>query len=181
MLNDDVFLANSLQKLIDCGLDRDRISVICEDIASYDMNERWAVLLAFLHQEGEMDVDPEQIIKIKYTERLYSLGTREYLVFHNDEVNDAVKEYIKGSLWSFNAQFLSSSTNLPHEVFSALAELGEKANESIKALIEDSCGMDAFVNRAVYADGRGAFISDYDGEEHEIRIGDEYYYIYRVN
>ncbi len=30
-------------------------------------------------------------------------------------------------------------------------------------------------------DGRGHCLSSYDGEEHEVKIGDEWFYIYRTN
>jgi hypothetical protein len=53
-------------------------------------------------------------------------------------------------------------------------ELCESANPIIEALIED---MDHFVSDAISSDGRGHFISRYDGEENE----EGEFYIYRTN
>jgi hypothetical protein len=57
-------------------------------------------------------------------------------------------------------------------------KLCEGANELVRALIED---MDAFIEDAIGADGRGHFLSSYDGNEEEIKINDEYFYAYRPN
>ena len=45
----------------------------------------------------------------------------------------------------------------------------------ILALIEETCRIDKFVDDAIDTDGRGHFISSYDGEEVEA----EEYFIYR--
>ena len=50
----------------------------------------------------------------------------------------------------------------------------ESANDTILALIDD---LDEFVQDAISSDGRGHFLSSYDGEEVET----ENYYIYRIN
>lgn len=54
----------------------------------------------------------------------------------------------------------------------------ESANETIKNLIRN---FDRFVDDAVSADGRGHFVSHYDGEENEERVNGAWYYIYRTN
>ena len=51
-------------------------------------------------------------------------------------------------------------------------------SEAVKSLIED---FDHFVDDAVLSDGRGHFLSSYDGYEHEVKINGNYYYIYRTN
>jgi len=48
----------------------------------------------------------------------------------------------------------------------------------MEAIIED---MDSFVQDAISADGRGNFLSSYDGDEQEIKIDGEYFYSYRAN
>ena len=53
----------------------------------------------------------------------------------------------------------------------------EDCNEFIKAMIDGTCGMNNFVERAIDADGRGQFLSQYDGEENEFGG----YFIYRIN
>ena len=53
----------------------------------------------------------------------------------------------------------------------------ESCNEFIRALIDGKEGIESFIDSAVSADGRGHFLSSYDGEENE--EGD--YFIYRIN
>jgi hypothetical protein len=38
-----------------------------------------------------------------------------------------------------------------------------------------------FFKDAILADGRGHFLSSYDGEETEIKVGKTWFYIYRQN
>lgn len=40
---------------------------------------------------------------------------------------------------------------------------------------------DEFVNKAIEADGRGHFLSKYDGAEHEVIVDDVLFFIYRIN
>ena len=57
----------------------------------------------------------------------------------------------------------------------------EGANDFIESLIEKTCGMDSFIESAISADGRGHFISSYDGNEEEISVFGKYIYVYRIN
>ena len=52
----------------------------------------------------------------------------------------------------------------------------DDANDTILALIDD---FDEFVSDAISADGRGRFLSYYDGEENEEVVNGETYFIYR--
>jgi hypothetical protein len=58
------------------------------------------------------------------------------------------------------------------------SELCEDANELVKAVIRD---IDHFVKDAILSDGRGHFLSGYDGEENEIEHKKVMFYIYRTN
>jgi hypothetical protein len=79
-------------------------------------------------------------------------------------------------LWCFNADFLSGITGLPELVFKALQnEMSEDANETILQLVGDK--FDDLVSEATSSDGRGHFMSSYDGKETE--VGE--YFIYRTN
>ena len=91
----------------------------------------------------------------------------EYLVLTDDEADESCKEYIEYSLWAFNASFLACETGLPSEIFEALQDQCEGANDAILACIEQNEGLDAFVESAISADGRGHFLSHYDGNEEE--------------
>lgn len=116
----------------------------------------------------------------------FEIAGREYLVLTEDEADDRARTEILGSLWAFNQDFIlhhtefyNTSTEAEDDVFCASLEkmqgqLCESANEIVRALIAD---LDAFVTDAIDADGRGHFISWYDGEEIESGA----YFIYRTN
>ena len=125
--------------------------------------------------------------KGEYTD---TITGNEYLILTDIEADDRVGEEIKQSLWAFNPDFILAHTNLDYQGFqyaalikciSTLQEnLCESANDIIKLLISD---LDDFIEDAINADGRGHFLSYYDGVEHEIFDPDtkKYYYIYRIN
>ena len=106
----------------------------------------------------------------------------EYAVGTDDMADKALVESIESSLWAFSREFLSSMTDIPIEVFEALANLYEDSNDTIKYLIESTCGMEEFVNSAESADGRGHFLASYDGNENEIydEETDETIYLYKI-
>ena len=54
------------------------------------------------------------------------------------------------------------------------SSLCESANDIVAAMVDD---VEEFCNDAIIADGRGHFISWYDGEE----IETENFFIYRIN
>ena len=109
----------------------------------------------------------------------------DYMVLTDDEADQKARDYIEDSVWAFRASFILSECGLDLSGAESLEEMQGKscegANDFILSLIEKTCGLDSFVDSAISADGRGLFISSYDGEENEQKIDDEYYYIYRVN
>jgi len=117
---------------------------------------------------------------------IYCFGNEEYMILTDDEADEKVAEYIKDSVWAFNPSFLSSHSDIDEGVFKLLQDKCESANEAVLKLIKD---FDKFVEDAVGTDGRGHFLSSYDGEENEIGLfkffcpeyNNETYYIYRTN
>jgi len=111
---------------------------------------------------------------------LYHVQGNEYKVLTDDEADEEVKEYIQESVWAFNPSFLSAHAKdgIDEDVFKVLSEKCESSNEAVKSLIKD---FDDFVDDAVLSDGRGHFLSSYDGHEHEVEINGNYYYIYRIH
>ena len=103
---------------------------------------------------------------------------KEYLVLTDDEADQVALDYIKDTLWAFNASWLASYTGLHEAVFEALSEGYENSNEAIMALINNAGSMDEFVQESIDADGRGYFVANYDWEEIELEND---YYAYRVN
>lgn len=99
----------------------------------------------------------------------------DYLVLTDEEADEACKAAILDSVWAFKPEFLASHSEVADkEVFKLLGEKCEGGNEPMKRLIKD---LDHFVEDAVACDGRGHFLSSYDGEEHEV----EGFYIYRID
>ena len=104
----------------------------------------------------------------------------EFLVLTDEEADAKAYEEIEESLWAFNADFIIDMCGFSGGEKSLIAmqrESCEDCNEFIRAMIEGTCGMDSFVESAIESDGRGHFISGYDGEE----VEQDEYFIYRVN
>jgi hypothetical protein len=105
----------------------------------------------------------------------------EYLVLTDKEADEAVAENIKDSLWAFNANFILSECGLASSGAESLKTMQEKscesANDFILSLVERTCGFKSFVESAISADGRGHFLSSYDGDELEL---DGDFYAYRT-
>lgn len=126
----------------------------------------------------------EDYLKQNYTEVEPIGGDEEresHIVLTNDEADEKASEYIKDSLWAFNAEFIIDHSKLPYDAIDMIKtyqeEKCEGANETIEALIED---MEEFVNDAISADGRGHFLNTYDGNENEETVEGETFYIYRM-
>ena len=108
-----------------------------------------------------------------------------YEVLTEEQADARAKEEILNSLWAFNSDFIiQHCKNFEkmdiYEVETAKKSLRyaqenccENANGLVYALIDD---IDEFVEDAINADGRGHFISFYDGVENE----QDGFYIYRV-
>ena len=122
----------------------------------------------------------EEIEETQYGDNLFEFGHGEYLVLTDEEADQAVRENIEESVWAFNTSFLSChvKNGISVDVINLLQEKCEDGSEAIKSLIKD---FDHFVDDAVGTDGRGHFLSHYDGDEHEVNIEGEYFYIYRLN
>lgn len=110
----------------------------------------------------------------------------EYKVLTDTEADEEAKNEILNSLWAFKADFIlkhtdfynSSTQREDTEFINSLqmlqSSICESANSIVRALISN---IDDFVHDAIDADGRGHFISWYDGKEHE----QDNFYIYRTN
>lgn len=103
----------------------------------------------------------------------------DYLVYTDEEADEAVREYIEETVWAFSPTFLQAHiTGVDSEAISAVQDnLSEGANDVLKAMIND---FDHFVDDALSSDGRAHFLSTYDGEETTIQVDRTVYYIYRI-
>ena len=132
-----------------------------------------------------LGVDVNELEESSY-DNGYSYGNQEYLVLTDKEADEKAREEIEYSLWAFNADFILRHCSTYDEMDcyefeqaekslrKVQAECCESLNGLVKALIED---MDDFVEDAIMSDGRGHFISRYDGYENE----QEGFYIYGVD
>jgi len=114
-----------------------------------------------------------------YGLEVYSLGDKEYAIGTDEEADKACAENIKDSLWAFNASFIADHTKAGYtpeleKSISKIQEQCEDAQAAIQCMIEN---LDEFIEDAISADGRGHFLSGYDGEENE----EGEYFIYRIN
>lgn len=104
----------------------------------------------------------------------------DWKLLDDSEADEMAGEYIRESIWAFNADFLSGETGIDSEVFKAIQDNDkcEDNNEAIESIIQGTCGMESIIDSAIGHDGRGHFLSSYDGEEHEITGN---LYLYREN
>ena len=173
-------MIDALQTLKDNGLAasvlRDVLANLIDndDIDDIDDHRRLVALEWYL--SGGNDCDPNDCT-IEYGD-VVSISPGEYRVLTNDEADMACAESIEETLWAFNAGYLSDLTGIDVCVFEALANKCEGANDAVRSIINGSCGIDVLIEYSISSDGRGHFLSNYDGEENE---GRNDWYIYRVN
>lgn len=134
---------------------------------------------------NQIGCDPDDLTLENHTYyglEVFSIDGKEYAVGTDSEADEACKEYIKDSAWAFRSSFICEYCNLPQELAEALEAMQSKkcesANDSILALIKKTDGgLDGFVKEAVLSDGRGHFLSRYDGDENE----ENGFFIYRIS
>lgn len=134
---------------------------------------------------AHLGCDQDDLTKENYDHyglEVFSLGRQEYAIGTDEEADQACKEYIKDSAWAFQSSFICNYCDLPSEMEEALEAMQsqkcESANDAILALIKKTDGgLDGFVEEAVSSDGRGHFLSRYDGDENE----ENGFFIYRIS
>lgn len=166
VLDDKVFMGEIEAELSNYNALRE-LSLTIEDAADDYHFYEWCFMTASL------EVEP-------YDENDYNMA---YMCLTDSEADERAGEYIKDSLWAFNASFLAAQTGLDQEVFEAIISNGkcEDNNDTIYNLINKLGSIDGFIQDAIGADGRGHFMSSYDGEENEETVNSETYCIYRMN
>ena len=149
---------------------------------NHEPNLKQAALAAYLEAESA-DTSPSDYGH--YGLDIFKFGEKQYAIGTDKEANAAAREYIEGSIWAFNASFILSECGLPGELEDCIKSFQEKecesANKALLALVNKCGDLDSFVESAISSDGRGHFLSGYDGEENDFEFEGETYYIYRVN
>ena len=130
---------------------------------------RMKALNTFLMEYEGFDSSDVSDCEPSYTDNLFRVAGRKYYVLTDEEADEIAKDYILDSIWCFNSDFITSF--LKHDVDLHADEiqdmqtaLYERANSILLALIKDP---EDFWKSAVAADGRGHFVCNYDGEEHQ--------------
>lgn len=93
----------------------------------------------------------------------------ELLILTEEEANERAADYIRETLWAFNANFLWKymPEGLAADDIEALrGDRCESVNDAFLALVGDN--FDRLVEDAIAADGRGHFLNSWDGEEYDL-------------
>ena len=107
----------------------------------------------------------------------------DYLVYTDEEADEAVREYIEETVGAFTPSFLQAHTGVSIDTIREIQEkMSPSANEAITAMIKD---FDDFVDDAIASDGRGHFLAQYDHEENVVTFQNGLfeevtYFIYRL-
>lgn len=129
-----------------------------------------------------LEVDPSELESSSHDDNTFELGSKEYMVLTDEEADEKAADYIKDSAWAFNKSFLDGHSEvisaLDDESWKAIVSRCESSNSVVLRLIDD---VSYFIDDAIAADGRGHFLNTYDDEENEMKLGNEYYFIYRIN
>lgn len=129
-----------------------------------------------------LEVSKEKIKVSSYDNNVFETDDAEYLVLTDKEANKYAKDSILESAWAFNTWFILDNLNSKfkdadrdtlEEIIKLAQEKCEGGNDIILGMITKR----SFVDEAIQYDGRGHFLSSYDGEESE----QDNYYIYRTN
>ena len=123
-----------------------------------------------------LECDVDDISVTRYDDDTFDAPGGEYMVLTDEEADRRAQDDILNSAWAFNASFLVGHVpdGVTEDIISMISEKCEGGNSTMLGLIQDH---NTFVEDAISADGRGHFLSTYDGEENE--QGE--YFIYRVN
>lgn len=136
------------------------------------------------------DEDMEDIKVTQWDENEVEIYGEDYLVLTDAEADARAREHIERDLWAFQPGFIlshcSTYDRMSYWEYDSAKEalqkiqghFAEGINELVRAMIEN---VDEFVDDAICEDGRGHFISYYDGRENEERVKGVTYYIYRTN
>lgn len=132
-------------------------------------------LKQYLEDQNCDESEISEVLEDYDNEESVSVNGEELLILFDDEADEKCEESILDTLWAFNPDFIASHVNSGRiddfgelvKSISAIQEQCEGANSAVKAMIED---LGDFVQDAISADGRGHFLSSYDGNEYEASI-----------
>ena len=113
------------------------------------------------------------------------LNLEDFDFYDYYDANITAKEYIQDYIGTFNPKFISRCTNIAEDIIKDMQRSSDFYNDcsiALSYLIEATCGWDKFVKDALIVNGRGYFLSPYDGQEIElISSNGNIIYAYRNN
>lgn len=124
-----------------------------------------------------LDVKQSEISVSENSKLEFNYGNQTYLVLTDRQANLRAKEYILDMIWTFKTSFLSNYIPLEIGDIEHIQEKCESSNNTFLTLLGNK--KNKFVADAIGSNGRGHFISQYDG--HENYDHNSKYYIYRTN
>lgn len=107
----------------------------------------------------------------------------DYLVLTDEEADERAEDEGYETLWAFNAGFLfANSSQIETDMIKRIQkEYCESAQPIIVKMLGGEKKAREIVREAVSIDGRGHFLSRYDGHEREVTHNGKTFYIYRQN
>ena len=118
-------------------------------------SDKEEALINYLYNNECRTLDPDEVEESRYDSNLFEYGSQEYLVYTEDEAEEAWEE----SLDSYIDDCI-------------LPELPD--------YYKDYFDTEKWKRDARY-DGRGACLNHYDGSEYEEQVNGEWFFIYRTN
>jgi hypothetical protein len=156
------------------------VKKVCDGIlkASDCMEDKRRAALVAWHIERGYSVRPAEVSPAGYSDFTYRLLNADYLVLTEEEAKNNFVDSLKQSFWTLSTDYLSERTGADKKVFNELVAKGESANDAVAAIIDETCGLDDFIENALEFFPLGYFLESDDWQ----RI--DYYYrgffIYRV-
>lgn len=142
-----------------------------EDLIEY--SDQVLALAAF------KELNADEVSVSNYDGAVLKVEGEEWLVLTNEEATERAEAYIRDSLWAFNPSFIKHYMPLKNEkVIAMIQEACEDCNEEILDMVGNN--LQALMDDAIDADGRGHFMNTYDGNEYIETVGNMAYYLYRT-
>jgi|TARA_R100001530_G_scaffold4252_2_gene5847 hypothetical protein len=148
------------------------------------MNHQRAALRNWLRENDYPETAHSDIEASAWNDdELFDANGHEYLVLTDKQADQRAADDIRECLWAFNYDFVAGHSKaaaaIDEDSYQKMQSVQcENFNVFVEAIIDD---MKHFIDDAISADGRGHFLSTYDGEEHEAKANGKTFFIYQTN
>lgn len=116
----------------------------------------------------------------------------DFLILDETTKEEFAKERVQETLWAFETSFVMNHLKLEivqdlgggngyQELKKAIQDAQENLCESANTLIKTLTNWENMIEEALEIDGYGHFLNGYDGEEHELEISGNTYFVYYNN